>query len=46
LERWGRKPTHPELLDYLMAKFVEHGWSIKKLHRTILLLSQNLPQVE
>ncbi|MFL5246162.1 MAG: PSD1 and planctomycete cytochrome C domain-containing protein [Gemmataceae bacterium] len=29
--------THPELLDYLATYFVEHGWSIKKLHRHILL---------
>lgn len=30
-------PTHPELLDWLAATFVEDGWSIKKLHRTIVL---------
>ena len=30
-------PTHPELLDYLAARFVEDGWSIKKLHRQIVL---------
>ena len=30
-------PTHPELLDYLAARFVEEGWSIKKLHRWIVL---------
>jgi hypothetical protein len=33
----GVKPTHPELLDYLAAKLVEEGWSLKKLHRLILL---------
>ena len=33
----GEKPTHPELLDWLAATFVEDGWSLKKLHRTILL---------
>jgi hypothetical protein len=29
-------PTHPELLDDLAARFIEHGWSIKWLHREIL----------
>ncbi|HLJ56722.1 MAG TPA: PSD1 and planctomycete cytochrome C domain-containing protein, partial [Chthonomonadaceae bacterium] len=33
----GEPPTHPELLDYLAAEFVEHGWSIKALHREIML---------
>jgi hypothetical protein len=33
----GEPPTHPELLDYLAATFVEQGWSIKKLHRLIML---------
>ena len=32
-------PTHPELLDYLAHRFVREGWSIKKLHRWILLSS-------
>lgn len=35
--RMGSRPTHPELLDYLAATFVENGWSMKKLHRTIVL---------
>jgi hypothetical protein len=35
--RMGARPTHPELLDYLASNFVENGWSIKKLHRQILL---------
>ena len=33
----GERPTHPELLDYLAARFMDEGWSIKKLHRWILL---------
>lgn len=32
----GKKPTHPELLDWLAAKFVERGWSFKALHRLIM----------
>jgi hypothetical protein len=32
-------PTHPELLDYLAARFMADGWSIKKLHTLILLSS-------
>lgn len=32
----GEKPSHPELLDDLTARFIEHGWSIKWLHREIL----------
>ena len=35
--RAGAKPTNPELLDYLASSFVNHGWSVKKLHREILL---------
>ena len=35
--RQGEEPTHPELLDSLAAGFVADGWSIKKLHRKILL---------
>ncbi len=35
----GEKPTHPELLDWLAATFLENGWSLKKLHRLILLSS-------
>ena len=33
----GRPPTHPELLDWLAARFVADGWSIKALHRRIML---------
>jgi cytochrome c553 len=32
-------PSHPELLDYLASQFVEEGWSIKKIHRLIMLSS-------
>ena len=32
----GDPPTHPELLDWLANWFVEHGWSLKKLHRLIM----------
>lgn len=35
----GSKPTNPELLDYLADNFVKQGWSVKKLHREILLSS-------
>jgi len=34
--RSGSPPTHPELLDGLTADFVEHGWTIKRLHRQIM----------
>jgi hypothetical protein len=43
-------PTHPELLDYLANRFMTDGWSIKKLHKVILLSatwqqsSRNNPQ--
>ncbi len=30
-------PTHPELLDYLAHRFMEEGWSVKKLHKQIVL---------
>ena len=30
-------PTHPELLDHLAVWFMDHGWSLKQLHREILL---------
>ena len=35
--RMGERPTHPELLDYLASSFIRGGWSIKALHREILL---------
>ena len=33
----GELPTHPELLDYLASQFMASDWSIKKLHRAIML---------
>lgn len=33
----GERPTHPELLDYLADRFRETGWSLKAMHREILL---------
>jgi len=35
--RNGSKPTHPELLDWLAHNFQREGWSLKKLHREIVL---------
>jgi hypothetical protein len=35
--RMGEAPTHPALLDWLAATFVEDGWSLKRLHRRIVL---------
>ncbi|MBI1370754.1 MAG: DUF1553 domain-containing protein [Planctomycetes bacterium] len=32
----GKPPTHPELLDYLAKRFMDDGWSIKKMHRLIM----------
>ncbi|MBL9195387.1 MAG: PSD1 domain-containing protein [Opitutaceae bacterium] len=33
----GERPTHPELLDWLARRLVEQGWSLKALHREIVL---------
>jgi hypothetical protein len=33
----GAKPSHPELLDDLAARFIAHGWSLKWLHHEIML---------
>jgi hypothetical protein len=33
----GERPTHPELLDWLASTFMKDGWSIKKMHRLIML---------
>jgi hypothetical protein len=33
----GEEPTHPELLDFLARELIGHGWSLKHLHRLIML---------
>jgi hypothetical protein len=33
----GEPPTHPELLDHLASRFVAAGWSVKQMHREIML---------
>ena len=35
--RNGMKPSHPALLDWLAAEFVRSGWSVKRMHRLIVL---------
>jgi hypothetical protein len=35
----GEPPSHPELLDWLAVEFANQGWSLKKLHRTIVTSS-------
>ena len=37
--RLGRRPTHPKLLDWLAIQLIQSGWSLKQLHRTIMLSS-------
>jgi len=37
--RNGAQPTHPELLDWLAVEFMEHGWSMKHLHRLMVTSS-------
>jgi len=34
--RNGKRPTHPELLDWLAGEFVRRGWSVKEMHRVIM----------
>ena len=37
--KMGSRPSNPELLDYLASEFVVNGWSLKKMHRTLMLSS-------
>ncbi len=37
--RLGDRPDHPELLDWLARRFVESGWSVKAMHRLMMLSS-------
>ena len=37
--RNGTKPTHPELLDWLAQEFIRSGWSVKHMHRLIVLVA-------
>ncbi|MFN0052940.1 MAG: DUF1549 domain-containing protein [Planctomycetales bacterium] len=37
--RLGERPTHPQLLDYLAGELVREDWSLKRLHRLIMLSS-------
>lgn len=33
----GQSPTHPQLLDWLACTFIEDGWSMKRLHKRVLM---------
>jgi hypothetical protein len=37
LGKMGEKPTHPELLDWLAEYFMAHNWSVKEMHRVMML---------
>jgi mono/diheme cytochrome c family protein len=34
--KMGESPSHPELLDWLAAEFIERGWSMKQMHRLMM----------
>ena len=39
-DNWGKmgeRPTHPELLDWLASRFVESGWSVKKMQKLMMM---------
>ena len=41
-DNWGKmgeRPTHPELLDWLASRFMESGWSVKKMQKLMLMSS-------
>lgn len=47
----GAKPTHPEILDFLANDFVKNGWTLKHLHKLIMLtqayqMSSQHPKME
>ena len=33
----GTKPTHPELLDHLARDLITHGWTLKRMHKQIMM---------
>jgi hypothetical protein len=35
--KMGERPSHPELLDWLALEFMRQGWSIKQMHRLMML---------
>jgi hypothetical protein len=37
LGNMSEKPSHPELLDFLASEFMENGWTMKRLHRMIVM---------
>jgi hypothetical protein len=39
----GERPTHPELLDFLATEFIRGGWSLKRMHR-LMLMSETYQQ--